>query len=238
MFRFRNFGMVAACGLGLCFATSSFATQIELKDSALGKPLVLDEEADYVLRKVVVTGLTDCAAITLAGRIASVTLEGCTFGQVWTGVEGHAAGIECAGAMIGTLVARDTTFFDAENQLASLKDGSFGIVTFERCRFYTSESFLKRIYTDNPWRTTPPVTEFYNIERLELLDNEYSNTVVIIHPSVKQVVIRGELPGLKVSDEHETEVIRLNPGETPVEDAPATAGLVAQVTSMLGRIMG
>ena len=238
MFRFRNFGMAAACGMVLSFATSSLATQIELKDTELGKPLVLNEEADYVLRKVVVTGLTDCAAITLSGRITSVTLEGCTFGQVWTGVEGHAAGIECAGAMIETLVARDTTFFDAENQLASLKDGSFGIVTFERCRFYTSESFLKRIYTDNPWRTTPPVTEFFNIERLELLDNEYSNTVVIIHPSVKQVVIRGELPGLKVADEHETEVIRLNPGERPGEDAPATAGLVAQVTSMLGRIIG
>ena len=238
MFRFRNFGMVAACGLVLSFAaSSSLATQIELKDSALGKPLVLDEEADYVLRKVVVTGLTDCAAITLAGRIASVTLEGCTFGQVWTGVEGHAAGIECAGAMISRLVARDTTFFDAENQLASLKDGSFGLVTFERCRFYTSESFLKRIYTDNPWRTTPPVTEFYNIERLELLDNEYSNTVVIIHPSVKQVVIRGELPGLKVSDEHETEVIRLNPGEVPGEVAPAT-GLVAQLEAMLERVSG
>ena len=71
MFRFRNFGMVAACGLFLSLAASSHATQIELKDTELGKPLVLNEEADYVLRKVVVTGLTDCAAVTLAGRIAS-----------------------------------------------------------------------------------------------------------------------------------------------------------------------
>jgi hypothetical protein len=228
---------VCAFASFLSSTSSTFAAEIELKDAALDKPLVLNDEADYVLRNVAVTGLTDCAAITLSGRIRSVTLDGCTFGQVWTGLEGRAAGIECAGALIGRLVAQDTTFFDAENQLASLKDGAFGQVTFERCRFYTTESFLKRIYTDNPWRTTPPVTEFYNIERLELLDNEYSNTIVVIHPSVKQVVIRGELPGLKISDEHETEVIRLNPGQTPDEAAPAT-GLVAQVASMLGRIIG
>jgi hypothetical protein len=221
----------------LSHAASTFAAEIELKDAALDKPLVLNEEVDYVLRNVAVTGLTDCAAITLSGRVRSVTLDGCTFGQVWTGLEGRAAGIECAGAMIARLVAQDTTFFDAENQLASLKDGAFGKVTFERCRFYTTESFLKRIYTDNPWRTTPPVTEFYNIERLELLDNEYSNTIVVIHPSVKQVVIRGELPGLKISDEHETEVIRLNPGQAPDGGTPAT-GLVAQISSVLGRIMG
>jgi hypothetical protein len=213
---------------------SASAAEVRLTDAALDKPLVLNEETEYVLRNVQVTGLTDCAAITLAGRIRSVTLDGCTFGQVWTGLEGRAAGLECAGAMIGSLVARDTTFFDAENQLASLKDGSFGKVTFERCRFYATESFLKRIYTDNPWRTTPPVTEFYNIARLELLDNEYSNTLVVIHPSVKQVVIRGDLPGLKVQDEHETEVIRLNPGQAPDDVAPAT-GLVAQISSALGR---
>lgn len=231
------FSMLAAWALiWLSGAASSFAAaaEIQLKDAVLDEPLVLNEQADYVLRNVAVTGLTDCAAITLAGRIGSVTLDGCTFGQVWTGIEGRAAGIDCAGAMIGALVARDTIFFDAENQLASLKDGSFGKVTFERCRFYTTESFLRRIYTDNPWRTTPPVTEFYNIERLELLDNEYSNTIVVIHPSVKQVVIRGDLPGLKVHDEHETEVIRLNPGQEPDGLAP-DAGLVAHLTSIFGR---
>lgn len=217
-----------------CLAEAEAPAEIQLKDAVLDEPLVLNQRADYVLRNVAVTGLTDCAAITLTGRISSVTLEGCTFGQVWSGLDGRAAGIECAGAMIGSLVARDTAFFDAENQLASLKDGSFGNVTFERCRFYTTESFLKRIYTDNPWRTTPPVTEFYNIERLELLDNEYSNTIVVIHPSVKQVIIRGELPGLKIYDERETEVIRLNPDDLAAPD-PA---LVAQITPVPGRISG
>lgn len=239
MSRHGRFTTMLACAF-LAFAAgapSVSAAEIQLKDAALDKPLVLNEETEYVLRNVQVTGLTDCAALTLTGRIRSITLDGCTFGQVWTGLEGRAAGLECAGAMIGSLVARDTTFFDAENQLASLKDGSFGKVTFERCRFYTTESFLKRIYTDNPWRTTPPVTEFYNIERLELLDNEYSNTVVVIHPSVKQVVIRGDLPGLRIHDERETEVIRLNPGQAPDEVAPET-GPVAQITSALGRIVG
>src|SRR5215207_2799236 len=84
------------------------AAEIQLKDAALDKPLVLNEETEYVLTNVQVTGLTDCAAVTLAGRIRSVTLDGCTFGQVWTGLEGRAAGLECAGAMIGSLVARDT----------------------------------------------------------------------------------------------------------------------------------
>jgi hypothetical protein len=121
--------------------------------------------------------------------------------------------MECAGAVVGTLTARQTTFFDAENQLAALREGSFGRVTFERCRFSTSDSFLKQIFANNPWRTTPPVAEFYNIDRLELLDNEYSNMVLIIHPSVKQVVVRGNLPGLKLENPQATQLIQINPGQ-------------------------
>jgi hypothetical protein len=205
MFRFA----LAATLVLMC--AGSLSAELVLKDVSLDKPLVLDENTDYRLRNVTVTGVSDCAAITLTGRINSVTIEQSSFGRVWSGVEGHAAGIECAGAVVGRLTAVQTTFFDAEHQLATLKDGSFGKVTFERCRFSTSPMFLKQIFANNPLRTSPPVTEFYNIERLELLDNEYSNTVVIIHPSVKQVVVRGTMPGLKIENTETTRLIQLPP---------------------------
>lgn len=212
-------------------AGPAHAEEILIKDISLDKPLVLDADADYVLRNVSVTGLTDAAALTLSGRISSVLIENSTFGRVWSGMEGKAAGIECAGAMVKTLVARKTTFFDAEHYLATLKEGSFGRVTFEGCRFSTSEPFLKQIYLSNPWRTTPPVTEFYNIERLELLDNEYSNTMLIIHPSVKQVIVRGAMPGLKVENPQSTQLIRLEAGQkvdmVPMPGSVATAARVA-----------
>src|SRR5436190_413183 len=186
---------------------------VVLKSISLDRPLILDENTDYELHHVTVTGLCDAAALTLTGRINSVLLDHCSFGRVWAGEDGKAAGMECAGAVVGTLTARQTTFFDAENELAALRDGSFGRVTFERCRFSTSDSFLKQIFANNPWRTTPPVVEFYNIERLELLDNEYSNMVLIIHPSVKQVVVRGNLPGLKLENPQATQLIQINPGQ-------------------------
>jgi hypothetical protein len=197
----------------LALAARASAEQVVLKDLSLDKPLILDSNVDYLLRNVTVTGLVDAAAVTLTGRINSVTIEKSTFGRVWTGMDNKAAGLECAGAMVGRLTATDTTFFDAENQLTTLKEGSFGKVTFERCRFATSTSFLKSLYEKHTWRTTPPVTEFYNIERLELLDNEYSNTVVVIHPSVKQVVLRGNLPGLQIENPQTTQVIHLDPGQ-------------------------
>jgi hypothetical protein len=200
---------------------------VELQDVSLDRPLVLDENVDYVLRNVTVTGVNDCAAITLTGRIKSVMLDKCTFGKVWTGLDGKAAGIECVGAVVGKLVATDTTFFDAENQLATLREGSFGKVTFERCRFATSDSFLRRIYQANPWRSTPPVTEFYNIERLELLDNTYSNTLVVIHPSVKQVIVRGAMPGLKIENPQSTQLIQLEAGERAEAVPPPGGGVVA-----------
>jgi hypothetical protein len=46
-----------------------------------------------------------------------------------------------------------------------------------------------------------------------LLDNEYSNMVLIIHPSVKQVVVRGSLPGLKLENPQATQLIQINPGQ-------------------------
>ena len=198
--------------VALLFTTPIFAN-VAMRGISLDRPLVLDQNTEYELNDVSVTGLMDCAALTLTGRIKSVLLERCAFGRVWAGEEGKAAAMECAGAVVGTFTARQTTFFDAENQLAALREGSFGRVTFERCRFSTSDSFLKQIYANNPWRTTPPVAEFYNIERLELLDNEYSNMVLIIHPSVKQVVVRGNLPGLKLENPQATQLIQINPGQ-------------------------
>jgi hypothetical protein len=211
-------GAVARLGLAvvLCLSLSiakRASANVVMKGVSLDRPLVLDENKDYELQDVSVTGLFDCAALTLTGRINSVLMERCAFGRVWAGEEGKAAAMECAGAVVGTLTARQTSFFDAENQLAALREGSFGRVTFERCRFSTSDSFLKQIFANNPWRTTPPVAEFYNIERLELLDNEYSNMVLIIHPSVKQVVVRGRLPGLKLENPQATQLIQINPGQ-------------------------
>jgi hypothetical protein len=210
-------GAFARVGLaGLCLSllfSAQLPANVVMKGMSLDRPLVLDENKDYELHDVSVTGLMDCAALTLTGRINSVLMERCAFGRVWAGEEGKAAAMECAGAVVGTLTARQTSFFDAENQLAALREGSFGRVTFERCRFSTSDSFLKQIYANNPWRNTPPVAEFYNIDRLELLDNEYSNMVLIIHPSVKQVVVRGSLPGLKLENPQATQLIQINPGQ-------------------------
>src|SRR5215204_1088605 len=208
----RRIGLAAALCVFLSVATT-LSANVVMKGISLDRPLVLDENKDYELQDVSVTGLMDCAALTLTGRINSVSMERCAFGRVWAGEEGKAAAMECVGAVVGTLTARQTTFFDAENQLAALREGSFGRVTFERCRFSTSDSFLKQIYSNNPWRNTPPVAEFYNIERLELLDNEYSNMVLIIHPSVKQVVVRGRLPGLKLENPQATQLIQINPGQ-------------------------
>jgi hypothetical protein len=118
--------------------------------------------------------------------------------------------MEAVGATVGAMTVSDSAFYDAENQLVSLRDGSFGTVTFLHCTFKTSEAFLKKLYADNPWRTAPPTTEFYNIERLELLDNEFNNTTIIIHPSVKTVVLRGEVSRLMIESPN-TQVIRLEP---------------------------
>src|SRR5688572_9379494 len=230
MARLASLAWVLAAAFSL-FGHPALAEEILIQDISLDKPLVLDQDADYVLRNVSVTGLTDTAALTLSGRISSVLIENSSFGRVWSGMEGKAAGIECAGALVKTLIARKTTFFDSEHYLATLKDGSFGRVTFEGCRFSTSEMFLKQVYLNNPWRTTPPVTEFYNIERLELLDNEYSNTMLVIHPSVKQVIVRGAMPGLKVENPQSTQLIRLEPGQkvdmVPMPGSVATAARAA-----------
>ena len=225
----RRWASVAGAGLWLLVG-GAVSADVVIKDTSLDKPLVLDEKTDYQLRNVTVTGLSDGAALVLTGRIDSVTIDRSTFGRVWSGPEGRAAGLECAGCVVGRLTATNSTFFDAENQLATLRDGSFGRVIFEHCRFATSESFLKQLYANNPWRTTPPVTEFYNIERLELLENEYSNTTVVIHPSVKQVILRGAMPGLRVQNPQATQIFQLAPGQRAETIPPLPKGAVAMVS--------
>jgi len=73
---------------------------------------------------------------------------------------------------------------------------------------------LRKIYSNSPWRTALPTTEFYNIDRLELLDNEYVNTTIVIHPSVKMVIFRGDVSKLRIQSP-DTQVLRLEPGQDP-----------------------
>ncbi len=216
-------GMLA---LGLAQSVRADAPVV-IKDRQIDSSLVLKEPMDYVLQNVSLTHLHDEAALTLSGQINSVTLQNCQFGSITAGSRGKAAALVATGAVVQNLRATDSKFFDAENQLVSLRDGSFGTVTFLHCTFRTSDEFLRRVYERNPWRHDPPVTEFYNIDRLELLDNDYTNTTIVIHPSVKTVVFRGEISRLQV-ESPETQVIRLVPTQAPDEIGAATALCAAQ----------
>ena len=131
---------------------------IVIKDRFTSEPLVLDQPDDYLLHNVRITGVTDLAALTLTGRINSVTIDQCAFSNVWSGVNGKATAAEAQGAVVGSLVVTESRFENAQHQLVCLKEGAFGTVSFTRCKFKTSESFLKRIYADDPWRTKPPTT--------------------------------------------------------------------------------
>jgi len=206
------------------------SAQVTVKDRRSDAPLVLDQPTDYLLQKVNLTGLHDAAALTLTGRINSVTLQNCQFGDIIAGPHGKAIALDATGAMVGSFTATDTAFYDAENQLVSMREGSFGTVTFLHCTFKTSDDFLKRIYTKTPWRSWPPTTEFYNINRLELLDNEYSNTTIIIHPSVKTVVFRGDISKVQVQSPN-TQVIRLAPNEDPGTIPTAEPGALARAAA-------
>jgi hypothetical protein len=187
---------------------------IAIKDRVMSQPLVLDQNEDYFLHKVVISGVTDAAALTLTGKINSVNLSNCMFSNVWSGMNSKAAAAESQGAIVGSFVATDTAFEDSQHQLLCLREGSFGTVTIQRCRFRTTDSFLKKIYASDPWRTAPPTTEFANIDRLELLDNEYLNTVLVVHPSVKVVIFRGDLSNVRLESPG-THVIRLEKGQDP-----------------------
>jgi hypothetical protein len=201
------------------FAPADAFANVTIKDRSVNQPLVLDQNEDYVLHNVRVTGVTDVAALTLAGRINSVNLTNCVFSNVWSGLNGKAAAAEAQGAIVGQFSATDTAFEDAQHQLLCLREGAFGTVTLQRCKFRTSDSFLKKIYADDPWRTAPPTTEFANIDRLELLDNEYTNTVLVVHPSVKTLIFRGDLANVRLQSTS-THVIRLERGQDPATIAP------------------
>lgn len=209
----------ASVALALTASCLTVRADIVIKDRTLNQPLVLDQNEDYFLQKVQVSGITDLAALTLTGRINSVTLANCTFSNIWSGVNGKAVAAEAQGAIVGSFVATDTAFEDAQHQLLCLREGAFGTVTLQRCKFRTSDSFLKRIYSDDPWRTRPPTTEFANIDRLELLDNEYSNTILIVHPTVKTVIFRGDINNLRLESKG-THVIRLEKNQDPAIVAP------------------
>jgi len=218
--------------LGLAIVFPALAETV-IQDRRDDLPLILNRHDDYVLRNVRIAGLIDMAALTLSGPIRSITIENSKFGEIWAGGNQKAAAMESVGATVATVKVTDSAFYDAENQLVSLREGSFGTVTFMHCSFKTSEAFLKRLYAENPWRTTPPTTEFYNIERLELLDNEFSNTTIIIHPSVKTVVLRGDVTKLLI-ESPETQVIRLDPRPHAVPEPgvilPPQVGVFAAVT--------
>jgi len=197
----------------LCFALPASAA-ITIKGRTINQPLVLDQNEDYFLHKVFVSGITDMAALTLTGKINSVNLSHCIFSNIWAGANGKAVATEAQGAIVGSFIATDTAFEDAQHQLLCLREGAFGTVTFQRCKFRTTDSFLKKIYANDPWRSTPPTTEFANIERLELLDNEYVNTILIVHPSVKVVIFRGDISNLRL-ESPSTHVIRLEKDQDP-----------------------
>lgn len=208
----------------LAIAPAASAT-ITIKDRTINRPLVLDQNEDYYLQKVYVSGVTDVAALTLTGKINSVNLSNCVFSNVWSGLNGKAVAAEAQGAIVGAFNATDTAFEDAQHQLLCLREGAFGTVSFQRCKFRTSDSFLKKIYAEDPWRTSPPTTEFANIDRLELLDNEYTNTILIVHPSVKTVIFRGDMSNVRLQSTS-THVIRLERGQDPATislDGTATA---------------
>ena len=198
---------------GLLFTPPARAN-VTIKDRSISQPLVLDQNEDYYLHKVFIPGVTDFAALTLTGKINSVNLSNCVFSNVWAGMNGKAVAAESQGAIVGSFVATDTAFEDAQHQLLCLREGAFGTVSFQRCKFRTTDSFLKKIYLNDPWRTTPPTTEFANIDRLELIDNEYLNTTLIIHPTVKMVIFRGDVSNLRLQSPS-THVIRLERDQDP-----------------------
>src|SRR5690349_7407169 len=100
---------IAALSLGLSPAARA---NITIKDRSISQPLVLDQNDDYYLHKVFISGVTDFAALTLTGKINSVNLSNCVFSNVWAGMNGKAVAAESQGAIVGSFVATDTAFED------------------------------------------------------------------------------------------------------------------------------
>jgi len=225
-----------ACAAAVLLGGATVHGQVTIKSQHIDAPLVLNQDTDFVLKDVYIKGLKDAAALTLAGKIASVNIQNCHFGEVTAGANGHAAALEASGAAVGSFTATDSAFYDAENQLVSFKEGSFGTVTFLHCIFKASDSFLKNVYAQSPWRTCPPVTEFYNIDRLELLDNQYTNTVIVIHPSVKMVIFRGDISNIQVESPN-TQVIRLDVDTVPASGRADAGSAGTDITTPVAVVL-
>jgi hypothetical protein len=208
-----RFSVAVTCLATIAFTLPAVAS-VTIRDRTISQPLVLDQNEDYYLHNVRISGITDLAALTLTGKINTVNLSHCVFSNIWAGNNGKAVATEAQGAIVKSFIATDTAFEDAQHQLLCLREGAFGTVTFQRCKFRTTDSFLKKIYAQDPWRTTPPTAEFANIDRLELIDNEYVNTILIVHPSVKMVIFRGDITNLRLQSPT-THVIRLENGQDP-----------------------
>lgn len=198
----RWIGLGLGLSIGLAgVARSGLAAEepVMIAGRMIAAPIVLDQTHDYVIERMDVRGGYDVPALALRGDLPNVILRDSRFGYVRSG-GGTAAAVMAQGANVGRFSATDCEFYDAESQLFSLVQGHFGHVVIERCTFRTSESFLREIVERNPWRDGPPVAEFANIERLELLDVAFENTRVIIHPSVKLVILRGDIRDIEVLD--------------------------------------
>src|SRR5689334_15970768 len=102
-----RFPAILSCVLGFALAVPAVGN-IAIKDRTLNEPLVLDQNEDYLLHKVYVSGVTDMAALTLTGPINSVTLTQCSFRNVWSGMNGKAVAAEAQGAIVGSFSATDT----------------------------------------------------------------------------------------------------------------------------------
>jgi hypothetical protein len=115
--------LVAVTALAAAF-TPPAAASVTIKDRSLSQPLVLDQNEDYFLHKVYVSGVTDVAALTLAGKINSVNITHCVFSNVWAGINGKAVAAEAQGAIVGQFSATDTAFEDAQHQLLCLREAA------------------------------------------------------------------------------------------------------------------
>jgi len=110
-----RFSVAVTClAATLAFALPAGAG-VTIRDRTVSQPLVLDQNEDYYLHNVQVSGVTDMAALTLTGKINSVNLSHCVFSNIWAGANGKAVATEAQGAIVNSFVATDTAFEDAQH---------------------------------------------------------------------------------------------------------------------------
>src|SRR4051812_3925847 len=91
--------LAALIVITLVVAATPANANITIKDRTISQPLVLDQNDDYYLRNVHISGITDLAALTLTGKINSVNLAHCIFSNIWAGANGKAIAAEAQGAI-------------------------------------------------------------------------------------------------------------------------------------------